>query len=355
MSLFAMYKNIEHPDRNDIELALTGNLCRCTGYQPIIEAAHEACENGSVDIFSKKERETIEKLILIRKSNNCLSLLSKGQKYFKAANLDQALELRHDFPGATVIAGGTDLSPQKNRFLAEYNEIIDISDIDELKASDQDENNFYFGAGVLLEDLMSNTRKSFIELHKILEVFGSVQIRNLATIGGNIASASPIGDLLPLLYIYNARLELSNLNRKRELAICDFITAYRMTELQDDEIISKIIIPKQKDNNIIRAYKISKRKDLDISTISVAFNLKLNRSKDIEEIKIVYGGMAELPKRASITEEFLRGKEWLRENIEEAMKVLDTEFNPISDVRSDAEARRLGAKNLLLKFWTESK
>ncbi len=354
MSLFAMYKNIHHPTRDEIELALSGNLCRCTGYQPIIEAAEKACAGSTEDRFSKVESKTIEKLKLIRESNKCLALLSNDIKYYKAEKLNQALKLRQDFPEATIIAGSTDLSPQKNRFQTDYIKIIDISDIAELQTYDHDENNFYFGSGILLEDLRVLISKNFPPLFNILEVFGSVQIRNLATIGGNIASASPIGDLLPLLFIYNARIELCSLNNKRVLEISEFITAYRETALRTDEIISKIIIPKPKKDSIIKAYKISKRKDLDISTLSAAFKLNLNTKNITEEIMIVFGGMAEVPKRAVRTADFLIGKEWNREIIEEATSILNGEFNPISDVRSDAETRLLGAKNLLLKFWTES-
>lgn len=356
MSLFALYKNFDNPTRKEIENALTGNLCRCTGYQPIIEAALRACSENPEDIFSKNEIATIEKLkkILQKNNNKSLALISNTQKYYKPVDLIQALKFRKDFPQAIIISGATDISPKKNRFELELDEIIDISDVPELKYYNSDDNNSYWGACVLLEDLKSFSEDNLPALHNILEVFGSMQIRNLASIGGNVASASPISDLLPLLFIYDAQIEVSSLQDKSTIAIKDFIRGYRKTALKVDEIISKITIPKPADYNTIKAFKISKRKDLDISTISAAFRLRLNNDNETEEIMIVYGGMAEVPKRALKTEDYLREKNWDRNVVEEAMTILDNEFKPISDVRSDAETRRLAARNLLLKFWAES-
>ena len=355
MSLFALYKNVDNPALEDIENALTGNLCRCTGYQPIIDAAKNACAQKSNDHFSENETVIIEKLKEIkRKCNGGIKIIINGSGYFKPSHLRDALKYRREFPEAVIFSGATDLSPAKNRFKTHYTDILDISDVTELKKHSINENGLSVGATLSIEEFKSLTRYTYPALHNILEVFGSLQIRNVATVGGNIASASPIGDLLPPLYVYRAKIELQNFDEKRTLDIADFITGYRKTVLKPDEIITGIFLPEPMGDEMIRCYKVSKRKDLDISTLSAAYKLKLNKNNEIEDIMIVYGGMADVPKRALKTEEYLKEKKWNRDTVNEAMEILYNEFTPISDARSDAEARRLAARNLLLKFWIET-
>lgn len=354
MSLFALYKNVDSLSRNDIENALSGNLCRCTGYQSIIKAAEEACEERSDDAFTLNEDKIIEKLKSINKTQEDLLLLQPGTRYVKPADIKSALKYRKDYQEAIIVGGASDLSPSQNRYKAEYKDVIDVSGISELKKCFPDGSGLFIGASVSIEILRTISKESHPALHDILNVFGSMQIRNQATVAGNIASASPIGDLLPVLFVYNATIELQSLEEKRIINIEDFITGYRKTILRTDEIITGIKIPRAPEDEVIRVYKISKRQDLDISTLSAAFRLKLNDNNDIENIMIVYGGMAEVPKRAFRTEKFLKRKSWNREVVEEALPVLYQEFTPISDARSDEEGRRLAARNLLMKFWIET-
>ena len=177
-------------------------------------------------------------------------------------------------------------------------------------------------------------------LHHACSVFGSKQIRELATIGGNLGTASPIGDLLPVLSAHNAEVIITSDQGERIILIDQFIVGYRKTTLKENEII-------------IKFYKVSKRKDLDISTVSSAFSLLLDKENRIEDIKIIFGGMAEMTKHADLTEKFLQGKSWSRETVEEAMNVLESEFTPISDARSGAQFRVIAARNILLKFWND--
>jgi xanthine dehydrogenase small subunit len=188
----------------------------------------------------------------------------------------------------------------------------------------------------------------------MLKVFGSLQIRNIATIGGNIGSASPIGDTLPFLFACKAIIKLQNLTSEREIPIEKFILGYRKTDIKEDELITSVEIPLIPQNTIIKTYKVSNRKDLDISTVSASFRLQLNNENKIEEIIIAYGGMAATIVRASETEIYLTGKSWERKTVEQALIILENEFSPISDARAEKEYRKLVCKNLLLKFWNES-
>jgi len=188
----------------------------------------------------------------------------------------------------------------------------------------------------------------------MLSVFGSKQIRNKATFGGNIGSASPIGDSTPVLMAYNSTLVLKNTKAEREIKLREFITGYRKTQMSSDELIIAVKIPIPNTNEIIKSYKVSKRKDLDISTVSACFNLLKDEKGKIKEIFMFYGGMAATTSRASKTEDFLNGKEWNRENIEKAMKLIDEDYTPISDARAGAEARKIMARNLLMKFYNDT-
>ena len=353
MSLFGLYKNHNNPSRQVIEDALTGNLCRCTGYQSIIEAAQKACTNNGKDHFSENEKEVVNMLKSIADNNETLVINTENQKYFKPFTLKEVLVLRKENPDAIIINGSTDVALRQTKKKEHFAKIIDISAVEELKTFKQENDSYIFGSGLSIEQIKNLSQEKLPALNNILSVFGSLQIRNIATIGGNIGSASPIGDVLPLMFAYNAKLKLISINGERMLSIEDFIKGYRQTDLKNDELIKEIIIPKTEKEDIINSFKISKRKDLDISTVSGAFKLKLEQ-ENVSEIILAYGGMAATTKRTTKAEEFLTGKKWSRENVEEAMQIIANEFTPLSDARSEAEFRNIAAKNLLMKFYLEN-
>jgi len=353
MSLFALYKNHPQPSREIIEDALTGNLCRCTGYQPILEAAQKVCAHEGRDHFSEKEKSTVKLLNTILENRETLEISASGQTYLKPFTLPEALKLRSLYPKAILISGSTDTALRQTKKKEFLSEILDLSAVAELKICREDLGQFVFGAGLSLEQLKTFSSEKLPALHKILGVFGSLQIRNLATIGGNVGSASPIGDLLPLLFVCDASLVLRSVSSERTLPIESFITGYRQTQLRQDEVITEIRIPKTGAHTRIDSFKVSKRKDLDISTVCGAFRVKTMDGM-ISEMRIAYGGMAEMTKRAMKAEKFLTGKKWTRALVEEAMELLDEEFQPISDARSGALFRKSVAKNLLLKFYVDT-
>lgn len=352
MSLFALYKTVNRPSREEIDDALTGNLCRCTGYKPIVEAAVRACAKGPQDHFTDVEPETIIRL------KSCPAgplLLDTGdQRYWRPVQLSEALGLRHLHPGAIVLSGATDIALRVTKNHELLKEIIDVSGIPELKTLREEHHEVHIGAGVRFSDVMPFVKRDFPALHAMLDVFGSRQIRNLATFGGNLGTGSPIGDTLPVLVAYGARVVLESVGGRREVPLDKFFKGYRITERRADELITGVIIPRVPPTVRVRSYKISKRKDLDISTTSGGFRLELNGDNSVQAITLAYGGMAECVKRALHTEEFLNGRRWERDVVERAMSIVDREFTPISDVRASAEMRRIAARNLLLKFWSET-
>ncbi|MBM3437192.1 MAG: hypothetical protein FJY07_13365 [Bacteroidetes bacterium] len=203
-----------------------------------------------------------------------------------------------------------------------------------------------------LESVKSQFSTKLPALGSLLSVFASKQIRNVATLGGNLGTASPIGDTIPLLMAYCAKIVFISKDGKRELPIDDFIIGYRKTDLKADELIHSVIIPLDAKRKV-KFYKVSKRKDLDISSVSAGFGLELENGK-VKNICLAFGGMADVPKRARFTEELLVQKEWSLENIEAASKKLSEEFVPISDARCTAGFRKTSAKNLLIKFYHET-
>jgi len=352
MSLFSLYKNSNKPSREAIDDCLTGNLCRCTGYKPIIEAAAKSCVDGGIDHFTDDEPRIANLLKSI--SQESVRIETDRQRYLRPATLAEALSLKHQHPAAIVICGATDIALRVTKSHELLGEIIDLSDIPEMKTIREGASSVSIGAGAPFSEIMPRIETGFPALHAMLAVFGSQQIRNLATLGGNLGTASPIGDTLPVLMAYDARVVLESLNGLREIPIDEFIVGYRKTMRKEDEIITSVVIPKLAPQAMVKSYKVSKRKDLDISTVSGGFRVELNRGREVTRLVAAYGGMADRVKRAENVEQFFLGKGWVRENIERALPLIDSAFSPISDARAGAEMRRVAAKNLLLKFWWES-
>ena len=356
MSLFSLYKNSDHPTREAIDDALTGNLCRCTGYRPIIQAAAESCVHKGKDHFTPGEHRIARLLKSI--SNEPVRIETERQLYLRPVTLAEALSLKHQHPRAIVICGATDIALRVTKGHELLKEIIDLSDLAELRTVSQAGSSMNdgvaIGAAVSLSDIMTRIGPGYPALEDMLAVFGSQQIRNLATLGGNLGTASPIGDTLPVLMAYDASVVLESLNGRREIPLRKFITGYRKTVRKPDELITAVILPKVPRGAVVKSYKVSKRKDLDISTVSSAFRLELDERRAVRSFVAVYGGMADHVKRAQAVEEFLTGKKWERDSIRQALPLVDSSFSPISDARAGAEMRRVAARNLLMKFWWET-
>lgn len=354
MSLFALYKSPQIPDREQINDALTGNLCRCTGYRPIVEAAAKSCNGDTTDGFSKSETTVATALTAIDAHEGNLQITTERNTYLRPQALADALAYRQQHPDALMVCGGTDVGLMVTKRKLDLPLVLDLSGIAELRQYNETDQGLRLGASLSLETVKKLSKGRFSALYDMLAVFGSRQIREQATLGGNLANASPIGDTPPVLIALDASVELQSLQGRRTLKVADFITGYRTTTLRPDEVITAVILPPTPADVQVNAYKISKRKDLDISTVSGGFRLALADDGKVNEIILVYGGMAAMTKRATAAEEFLHGKAWTRDHVESAMDLVEAAFTPISDARSGKEGRRIMARNLLLKFWADT-
>jgi xanthine dehydrogenase small subunit len=353
MATFPIYKSSLSLNEKEIRHNLAGNLCRCTGYKPIIDASLSVCTNPAEDKFTNDEKR-IEKLLKeIKIRSRGVHLSINDQQYYLPNKLNDALAYLAKNSRSIIISGATDIALRVTKKHEKLSNILDLSQVPELKFFYKNEKKISIGAGLSLSQIENLIHKEFPALSEMLYWFGSVQIRNLATLGGNIGSASPIGDSLPVLLAYNAHVVLKSIDGAKEVSLENFISGYRKTILADNQIISEIIIPIQEKATLTRFYKNSKRKDLDISTVSAAFRLKLKENK-VAEIALYFGGMAATPVRALKTETFLTKKAWTKETVEKSMSILSEEFAPISDARAEAKGRINMAGNLLLKFCVDT-
>lgn len=355
MSMFALFKSEQTTDREDILDALTGNLCRCTGYRPIVEAAAKSCTGNREDSLSPAESVVATELVAIQKQDIYIEIRTEENTYFRPTQLHEALKIRKQHPEALLVCGATDVGLMVTKKKLHLPLVLDLSGVDELRTYGGTATDFRLGATLNLEKVKHLCKGRFPALYDMLAVFGSRQIREQATLGGNLANASPIGDTPPVLIALDASVELQSHAGTRVMKVAEFITGYRTTALRPDELITAVMIPPTPTNVQVKSYKISKRKDLDISTVSAGFWLNLDEGGCVQDIGLVYGGMAAMTKRATKAEDSLRGKAWTRENVEAAMDDVEAEFTPISDARAGKEGRRIMARNLLLKFWADTK
>jgi len=357
MSLFAHYKNTASNtpyNRHKTELALGGNLCRCTGYQPIFNAAQVLANTPSKhDQFTANSARFIADLLSIRPSEQ--HALSNGkQRAYSPTTIDQLCDLLHLYPEARLLAGGTDLSLEITQFHKSLDTIIYLGSVEALQHISIVDDTLVIGAAASLTQCAAALSQHLPDFAELLNRFASLQIRNQATLGGNIANASPIGDSPPALIAADAYLTLRSANKSRTIALEDYFTDYKVTELTVGEFIESIHIPPQPTHSIYKIYKVSKRLDDDISAVLGAFRITLDDDKKITECRLAYGGMAAIPKRAHHTETFLVGKPWDQTTLQTAKQELSKDFSPLSDFRASAEYRALIAKNLLEKYWIES-
>ncbi|MBN1338698.1 MAG: xanthine dehydrogenase small subunit [Bacteroidales bacterium] len=351
MSMFALYKSHSEPSEETIRLALAGNLCRCTGYTPILRAARQVCRGNGKDRFSDSESATLAMLMQIQHSD--ISIITSTQKYFKPSSFSSAFDLMEKHPDYVIVNGSTDIALRQTKKFEKLNPVIDLSGIRELKTYVNTPEGIEIGAGFPLEDLIEKPDDRFSAFSEMLKVFASKQIRNTATPGGNIGTASPIGDTLPLLIAYGAMVKLEGKKSGRTIPLENFIAGYRQTALQPGEIIKSIILPAPQ-NAMVRFYKVSNRKDVDISTVSAGFSMELSAGK-ITGVCLAFGGMAEMPLRAKAAENYLLHRDWTSETVATAAEIIRNSFAPIADARSGIEYRKTVAGNLLIRFYEETK
>jgi xanthine dehydrogenase small subunit len=351
MSLFALYKNAAGVEREQACAALAGNLCRCTGYRPILSAAEQACAQPRPDQFSAHERETLALLQAIAPQGGS-ELADEDARCLQPADLDELASLYAANPEARLLAGGTDLALEITQQHRRLPLLIHLGRIAELQTVLVDEATLDIGAAAALSDCVPLLASDYPETGDLFARFASLQIRNQATLGGNLGNASPVGDGAPLLIALGASLLLRRGPRWRMLALEDFFLDYRVTALEPGEFIERILVPRPQRDRVLRAYKVSKRIDDDISALCAVFHLHLDGSQ-VREARIAFGGMAAIPRRATHCEQALAGHPWSENSVERAAAALAQDFSPMSDLRASREYRLRVAQNLLRKAFLE--
>ncbi|PPV34843.1 xanthine dehydrogenase small subunit [Ectopseudomonas oleovorans] len=351
MSLFALQKNSSGYDKGATLEALAGNLCRCTGYRPIIDAAEQACCQKQPDQFDAFESNTVAQLQAIAPRETA-ELNSGDKRCLVPLTVADLADLYAANPQARLLAGGTDLALEVTQFHRELPVMIYVGHIEDMKRIEVTDSAIEIGAAAALSDCYEALSREYPDFGELLHRFASLQIRNQGTLGGNIGNASPIGDAPPLLIALGAQIALRQGNTRRILPLQDYFLDYKVTARQEAEFIEKIIVPRKQANQAFRAYKVSKRLDDDISAVCAAFNLSIVDGV-VTDARIAFGGMAAIPKRASACEAALVGSAWYPGVIERACDALSEDFTPLSDFRASKEYRLLTAQNLLRKFFLE--
>ncbi|NAW59013.1 MULTISPECIES: xanthine dehydrogenase small subunit [unclassified Vibrio] len=351
MSMFALSKNKPAATKADVMESLAGNLCRCTGYRPIVDAALSLASNEPLmDQFTHFEQQIIAKLESIQAQPASLSF-GKLTAY-SPRSVNELAQLYVTNPKAKLVAGGTDLALEVTQFHREIETLISVNLVDDMKVCEQSDTNLHIGANVAISDAYQLLTQHYPDFGELLHRFASLQVRNQGTLGGNIANASPIGDAPPLLIALNAQIKLRRGQQTRIIPLEDYFISYKITAQQESEFIEQIIIPKQGTDETFRAYKLSKRIDDDISAVCGAFNLHIEDNK-VVNARIAFGGMAATPKRASHCENALIGQTWNEDTIQQAMQAINLDFEPLSDFRASKEYRSLTAANMLRRLFIE--
>lgn len=353
MSLWGMYLKQEGqaPARREIDDALSGNLCRCTGYRPIIEAAGRMVELPRAEF----DRAAVADALRALERSEGASYVYEGRSFHAPRTLDELVTLRSAHPQALILAGSTDVGLWVTKQMRELNDIIYIGNVAQLKSVNEAGGMLEIGAGVTLQDAYAAVCRHYPdELGEMWQRFASLPIRNAGTLGGNVANGSPIGDSMPWLIALGARLVLRGAAGERELALEDFYLGYQQKDLRADEFVAALRVPLPRAGLRLRTYKLAKRFDQDISAVCAAFALTLDGDV-VTEARIAFGGMAATPKRAALAEAALNGRSWNEATLKEAMAALAKDYAPLSDMRASSSYRMKTAQNLLRRFWLETR
>ena len=348
MAIFAFQHGAEPPDDMLIHEALAGNLCRCTGYRSIIETCRRMA-GDAVDCAAERHTAAAEILSLPICSNYRVA----DQVFLRPRSLNELFAAIEEYPRALLLAGGTDLGLRVSKDRERFPAVISTAAVSELRQIASDGEDLLLGGAITYTEALPSLDRYFPSLGSLTRRLGSRQIRNLGTIAGNLATASPIGDTIPCLIALGARLTLRSRTGARQMTVEEFITGYRKTALRPAEIIAEIRIPFLSDGQSFSAYKICKRFDQDISTVVAAFRLRRQENR-VPELRAAFGGMAERAKRAEHLEQALAGREWNVENLADVDSLLARDFTPINDHRGGAAYRMRAAGNLLRRFVLET-
>ena len=353
MSLWGMYLKQEgaKPTRCQVDDTLSGNLCRCTGYRPIIEAAGRMFELPPVAF----DAAALTRQLAGLQRSAMATYSAHGQTFHAPRTLAELAAIRAEKPDACLLAGSTDIGLWVTKQMRALGDIIYLGHVEELKSVHEADGMIEIGAGVTLEDAYAAICAHYpAELSEMRQRFASLPIRQAGTLGGNVANGSPIGDSMPWMIALGAQVVLRGPAGERVLALDDFYLGYQKKDLQRGEFVKAMRVPLPQAGVRFRTYKLAKRFDQDISAVCAAFALRID-GDTIVDARIAFGGMAATPKRATQTEALLRGQPWSEAVLDAAMAMLAQDYAPLSDMRASGTYRMRAAQNLLRRFWYETR
>ena len=357
MSLWGMYlkqeneQDMQAPSRCQIDDALSGNLCRCTGYRPIIDAARRMTELPPAHF----DRAALARQLAPLQREQGFTYEADGRRFHAPRTLEELARLRSEYPQALLLAGSTDVGLWVTKGLRVLGDVIYLGQVAQLQAVRELDGAIEIGAGVSLQDAYAALCRHYPqELSELWQRFASLPIRNAGTLGGNVANGSPIGDSMPWLIALGARIVLGSVAGTRALALEDFYLGYQQKDLQPGEFVQALRVPLPRSDVRMRTWKLAKRFDQDISAVCAAFAVTLG-GDTIVDARIAFGGMAATPKRAAQAEAALIGQPWTEATLRAAMDALAHDYAPLSDMRASSNYRLRTAQNLLRRFWLETR
>lgn len=347
MSITNMHEHKDKPDMQNAKNYLTGNLCRCTGYAPILNAALDV--DAAQHVKVKKQYPPVD---MSEQMNESVLIQGESCEYYAPATLAEASEYKEKHSDVIVFSGSTDLGVQMNKGHLQPKRIMSLHLIKELYACEAQGTEIKIGARVTLSETQELIEEYIPSKDRFLHIFASPQIKNAATLVGNVANASPIADTTPVLMALDAEVDIYGKMGRRSVALKNFYLGYKKLDLKKDEIITHIRFKIPTPHHKIHNYKVSQRRDLDISTVNASFNFTMNGSQ-IESARIALGGVAATTIRLSEVENKIKGLEINKKNVDDIKQLISAAINPLSDVRGTAEYRKLLAANLFEKFAKE--
>ncbi|QDZ11132.1 xanthine dehydrogenase small subunit [Devosia ginsengisoli] len=354
MSLYGLWMRDPDPSQVAIEKALQGNLCRCTGYAPIIRAGKAISSYGWPEGDPLRvERIALKQKIRTISDGRRVELGEGADRIIVPGSLDDFAAVYEANPTATIVNGSTDVGLWVTKFMRAIGPVIFINHLEELKRITVTDSDVRFHAGVSYSEALPVVAANFPDMGELWNRIAGEQIRNMGTIGGNIANGSPIGDTPPPFIALGATLQLRKGAQRREIALEDYFLAYGKQDRQPGEFVESVSIPLLPDGEKFACYKISKRREEDISALCGAFRVSIKDGM-VSSVRIAFGGMAATPKRAKAVEAALVGKPWTQATVDTAVAAFAEDYQPISDMRASADYRLLTAQNLLKRFFLES-
>ena len=362
MSLYALWMQTPEPDENQVKTALQGNLCRCTGYAPIIRAAMSVTEYGSPPTDALlRERDAIVTRLTAWQDHLRVEIKTDQDHVVLPGDVVDLAQTLASHPEATIIAGATDVGLWVTKFLRPITPVVHIGHLAQLQQITTTPDHIEIGAGVSYSQFQAILAQELPHLASFWNRIAGWQVRNMGTLGGNIANGSPIGDIPPVMIALGASVTLRRKNDSRTLPLEAYFIEYGHQDLRPGEFIEKITLPRQKPgqklgetpNSLDAGYKVSKRRDDDISAVCAGFHIQLDIDCIIRTARIAFGGMAGIPRRATLAENALLGQPFCAESLRAAAQILPQDFTPLSDSRASAAYRMLVAQNLFRRFFND--